>query len=72
LPDDHVLAVHRRLRSEVRVGVQRMVVHRDHAEQVVVVLGDGLAGPVLVDVTDLEVVVAAAEGALVHGHAIRP
>jgi len=32
-----------------------VVVHRDHAEQAVVVLGDGLARPVPVDVTDLEI-----------------
>jgi hypothetical protein len=45
-----------------------MVVHRDHAEQVVVVLGDGLAGPVLVRVADFEVLVEPAEGPdLVHG-----
>src|SRR5205085_461655 len=43
------------------VGVQRVVVHRDHAEQVVVVLGDGLARPVLVDVADLEVLEVAPE-----------
>ena len=53
---------------EPRVGVQRMVVHRDHAEQVVVVLGDRLAGPVLVDVAGLEVLEVTTEGALVHGH----
>ena len=34
------------------------MVHREQAEQVVVVLGHRLAGPVLVDVTDLEVVEA--------------
>ena len=51
--------------GEPLVGVQRVVVHRDHAEQVVVVLGDRLAGPVLVDVADLEVLEVAAEGAVV-------
>jgi len=35
---------------------------------VVVGLGDGLAGPVAVDVADLEVLEVAAEGAIDHGH----
>jgi hypothetical protein len=39
--------------------MQRMVVHRDEAEQVVVGLGDGLARPVPVDRTDLELLVCA-------------
>ena len=43
--DDHVASLHRLGREPV-VGVQRVVVHRDHAEQVVVVLGDRLARPV--------------------------
>ena len=51
-----------------RIRVQRMVVHGDHAEQVVVVLGDGLARPVLVDVAGLEVFEVATEGTLVNGH----
>ena len=55
VPDHDVLA-ELRLRLRVpRIGVQRMVVHRDHAEEVVVGLGDGLARPVLVDVARLEV-----------------
>src|SRR4029079_17390898 len=56
---------------EPRVGVQRMVVHRDHAEQVVVVFGDRLPGPVLVDVAGLEVLEVATERALVNSHARR-
>src|SRR6202020_3146825 len=36
------------------VDVQRVVVHRDQAEEVIVGLGDGLRRPVLVDVADLE------------------
>src|SRR5581483_8212293 len=44
------------------------MVHRDHAEQVVVVLGDGLAGPVPVDVSGLEVLEVPAEGTFVNGH----
>ena len=42
------------------VEVQRMVVHRDQAEQVVVGLGHGLRGPVLVDGADLELLQVAA------------
>ena len=38
-----------------------MVVHREQAEQVVVVLGDRLARPVLVDRADLELLVVATE-----------
>ena len=45
-----------------------MVVHRDHAEQMIVVLGDGLPRPVLVDVADDEVLEVTAEGALMCGH----
>ena len=54
--------------GEPVVGVQRVVVHGDHAEQVVVVLGDRLAGPVPVDVADVEVLEVAAEGPFVDGH----
>ena len=60
--DDHVATLDRAL-GEPGVGVQRVVVHRDHAEQMIVVLGDRLAGPVLVDVADLEILEVAAEGA---------
>src|SRR6476620_3651916 len=62
--DDDVLAELGLGLGVVGVGVQRVVVHRDHAEQVVVGLGDGLAGPVLVDVADLEVLEVAAETGL--------
>ena len=66
---DHDVLPELRLRLAVpRVGVQRMVVHRDHAEQVVIGLGDGLAGPVLVDVADLEVLEVATERTLVNCH----
>ena len=44
------------------VEVQRVVVHRDQAEQVVVGLGHGLGGPVLVDGADLELLEVAAVG----------
>jgi hypothetical protein len=40
--------------------VQRVVVHREQAEHVVVRLGDGLRGPVLVDRPDLELLEVAA------------
>jgi hypothetical protein len=45
------------------------VVHGDHAEEVVVRLGDGLARPVPVDVADLEILEVATEGTLVDSHA---
>ena len=44
------------------VDVQRVVVHRDQAEQVVVGLGDGLGRPVPVDRADLELLEVAAVG----------
>src|SRR5207302_3096015 len=45
----------------VRVEVQRVVVHGDETEKVIVVLGHGLARPELVDGTDLELLEVAAE-----------
>jgi hypothetical protein len=45
-----------------------MMVHGDHAEQMVVVFGDGLPRPVPVHVTDDEVLEVATEGAFVSGH----
>jgi hypothetical protein len=64
--DDVAPEVGRPLRV-VGVQVQRVVVHGQQAEQVVVVLGDRLAGPVLVRGADLELLVVAAEL-----HALRP
>ena len=57
--DDDVAALLRLRRVDV-VDVQRVVVHRDQAEQVVVRLGDGLGRPVLVDGADLELLEVAA------------
>src|SRR4029453_1538168 len=54
--------LHRLVLRVPLVGVQRVVVHGDHAEQVVVVLGDRLARPVPVDVTDHEVLQVPPEG----------
>src|SRR6478735_6842434 len=61
VPDDDVLPELRRPRGVVGVEVERVVVHRQQAEEVVVVLRDRLAGPVPVDRTDLELLVAASE-----------
>src|SRR5436305_1482955 len=66
--DDHVLLVHGLVLGKPLVGVQRVVVHRDHAEERVVVLGDRLARPALVDVADLEVLVVAPERPVQGGH----
>src|SRR5208282_3722297 len=41
--------------------MERMVVHGEQAEQVVVVLGDRLARPVLVDRADLELLIRPSE-----------
>ena len=46
----HVLALDRLVLGEPVVGVEWVVVHGDHAEEVVVGLGDRLARPVPVDV----------------------
>src|SRR4051794_24504572 len=59
--DHHVLLELRRRLGVVRVDVQRVVVHRQQAEEVVVVLGYGLARPVPVDRADLELLVVTAE-----------
>src|SRR5580704_9819203 len=50
----------------VRVEVERVVVHGEEAEQVVVVLGDRLAGPVLVDRPGLELLIRPSELHRVH------
>src|SRR6478735_149081 len=47
--DDDVLPELRRSRGVVRVEVERVVVHREQAEEVVVVLRHRLAGPVPID-----------------------
>ena len=47
-----------------------MVVHRQQTEKVVVVLGDRLTGPVLVDRADLELLITTPE--LHTGHRARP
>jgi hypothetical protein len=41
--------------------VERVVVHGDHAEQVIVVFGDGFPRPVAIDVADLEFLIVPAE-----------
>ena len=54
--------------GEPVVGVGRVVVHRDHAEEVVVGLGDRLARPVPVDVPDLEILQISAERPIMNRH----
>jgi hypothetical protein len=62
MPNSHHIALEvRGLFGVVRVQVQRVVVHGQQTEQVIVVLGDGLARPVLVEGTDLELLVVPAE-----------
>ena len=58
---DDVAALLRLARVDV-VEVQRVVVHRDQAEEVVVRLGHGLGGPVLVHGADLELLQIAPVG----------
>jgi hypothetical protein len=45
-----------------------VVVHRDHAEKMIVVFGDGLARPVLVNIAGLEILEIAAEWAVIGRH----
>jgi hypothetical protein len=59
--DDDVLAEVRRVLRVVHVHVERVVIHGEQAEQVVVVLRHRLAGPVLVDRADLELLVVPTE-----------
>src|ERR1035438_7460187 len=54
--------------GEPGVGVQRMMIHRDHAKEVVVGLGDRLAGPVFVHVADLELLEVTTEGTFERTH----
>ena len=60
-PHDHVAAL-LGLRGVDVVDVQRVVVHGDEAEEVVVGLGHRLGGPVLVDGPDLELLEVAPVG----------
>ena len=65
--DDNIASLHR-LGCKPIVGVQRVVVHCDHAEEVVVVFSDGLTRPVAEDVTRGEIFQASAERALMCRH----
>src|SRR5579863_4808431 len=59
---DHDVAPELGLRLRVvRVGVERVMVHREQAEEMVVRLGDRLAGPVPVRRADVELLEVAAE-----------
>ena len=68
IADHDVLAVDRLVLGEPLVGVERVVIHRDHAEEMIVGLGDGLARPVSVDVAGLEVFEIPAEWSIVGSH----
>ncbi|SQD95561.1 hypothetical protein FMEAI12_3240003 [Parafrankia sp. Ea1.12] len=61
VPDDHVALELGGVLGVVGVQVQRVVVHREQAEQMVVVLGDRLSRPVPVDRADLELLVVPAK-----------
>jgi hypothetical protein len=43
-----------------------MMVHRDHAKQMIVIFGDGLAGPMPQHITNMEILEIATKGTLVH------
>ena len=47
------------------------MVHCDHAKQVIVGFGDGLARPVLVDVANDEIFEVSPKGPFVCGHAVK-
>jgi hypothetical protein len=50
------------------IRVQRVVIHRNHAEQVIICFGDCLAGPMFVDITYFEVFETAPEGSVKSTH----
>ena len=50
------------------VGVERVVVHGDHAEQMVIGFGDCLSGPMPINVSDFEVFKMATKWAVVGSH----
>jgi len=56
------------LRCKPIVGVQRVMIHRDHAKQMIVGLGDGLAWPVAIYVANYKIFEGSAKGAFVNGH----
>ena len=60
--------MHRFVLSKPLVGEERVMVHGDHAEQMVVSFGDCLSRPVSVDIADFEVLEMAAEWAVVGTH----
>ena len=51
------------------IHVHWVVVHGEQTEEVVVALGDGLAGPMAIDVPHLEVFEIPSERTLMYGHA---
>src|SRR5262249_31081039 len=59
--DDQALSV-LTLRREAGVQMQRVVVHREKRKEVVVALGDGLSGPVAIDVSLQELIEISPEG----------
>jgi hypothetical protein len=48
--------------------MQWVMIHRDHAKQMIIGFGDGLAGPVAVDIADDEVLKTSSERSLVNSH----
>jgi hypothetical protein len=48
-----------------------MMVHRDHAKQVIVGFGDGLAWPVLVDIANDKILEVSPKGPFVCGHDVK-
>ena len=50
------------------IGVERVMVHGDHAEQMVIGFGDCLAGPMPINVADFEVFEMATKWAVVGSH----
>ena len=67
IPDDDIPPLHA-LGSKPVIGVQRVMIHRDHAKEVIISFRDRLSRPVSVHVTDDEFLEASTKGAFVNGH----
>lgn len=50
------------------VGVERVMIHGDHAKEMIVGFGDCLSGPMSIDITNFKVFEMAAKWAVVGTH----
>jgi hypothetical protein len=69
IADDDIATLHA-IGGEPVVGMQRMMVHGDHAKQMIVGFGDGLTRPMAVNIADNKILEASPERSLVNGHGL--